>query len=64
MIRLHLFWSFVVYTLLYECDSSRLTNAVLEKLSGACARMVSQINGKSIAEEAHDPSVSAIARMG
>ncbi len=54
--------SSVTSTLLYGCESWKLTQAVRRKLNSTASKMLSRITGRIIADEARQPSVDALMR--
>ncbi len=50
-------------TLVYECESWKLTAHVQQKLNNTISKMLSRIAGRSIGEEAHAPAPNIVMNM-
>lgn len=60
LLRLRLFRSSVISSLLYVCESWRLTDRVKLKLNSTVSKMTAKITGRSIADEARTPSINVV----
>ena len=61
-LRLRIFSSCVVSTLLYGCEAWKLTEQVRRKLNATGSKMLSKITGRHIAAEAREPSIDIVLR--
>ncbi len=61
-LRLRLFGTFVVSSLLYGCESWKLTEKVCRKLNSTCSKMLSRMTGREIADEARTVSINVLLR--
>ncbi len=61
-LRLRLFGTSVVSSLLYGCESWKLTDKVCRKLNSTCSKMLSKITGREIVDEARTPSINVLLR--
>ncbi len=46
--------------LLYGCESWKMTEKVKRKLNGAASKMLAAITGRTIQEEARNPTINAV----
>ncbi len=58
-LRLRLLNASVISTVLYGCESWKLTAQARRKVSGTLPKMLSRITGRTIAEEAREPTLDA-----
>ncbi len=61
-LRIRLWNSSFTSTLLYGCESWKLTQAARRKLNSTASKMLSRITGRTIADEAREPSVDVVMR--
>ncbi len=61
-LRLRIFSSCVVSTLLYGCEAWKLTGQVRRMLNATGSKMLSKISGRRIADEAREPSIDIVLR--
>ncbi len=56
------FLSFLI--LLYSCESWKMTEKVKRKLNGAASKILATITGRTIKEEARNPTISVVVKRG
>ncbi len=54
----------VISTLLYGCESCKLAAQARRKLNGTASKMLSRITGRTIADEAREPTLDVMMRAG
>ncbi len=59
-LRIRLWNSSITSALMYGCESRKLTQAVRRKLNSNASKMLSRITGRTIADEARQPSVDVV----
>ncbi len=50
----------MISTLLYGCESWKMTEKVKRKLNGAASKMLATITGRTIQEEARNPTINVV----
>ncbi len=53
-----------MFFLLYGCESWKITEKVKRKLNGTASKMLATITGRTIQEEARNPTVNVVMKRG